>query len=282
LTDQVDPRSKWALISQADRNAAYDNNAAVSDSATLIAERNSLSAAFRAQPGATLDLNYTPGERTRWDLYPAENPAAPCLVFIHGGYWQRNSREFFAMAAEGVAAHGWSAALPSHTLAPDASLSQIVDEIRLALDWLAAHSAEYGIAGPIILSGWSAGAQLTALVLDHPAVKAGLAISGVYELAPIRDTHLNAALKLSDEEVTILSPLRLPPVMKPLAISYGTDELPTLVEDARQFHAKRSAAHASGPLVPIPRADHFSILDHLHRPDGLLVKALRVLLDEVA
>src|SRR5262249_36594897 len=157
-----------------------------------------------------------------WDLYPAADSQAPCLVFIHGGYWQRNSREVFAMVAEGLNAHGWSMALPSHTLAPDASLTRIVGEIRMAMDRLPAARPGHGLSGPIIVSGWSAGAHLSAMVLDHPAVRAGLAISGVYELGPIRDTKLNEALKLTQEEVETLSPLRRPVVMKPLAIAYGS------------------------------------------------------------
>jgi arylformamidase len=70
-----------------------------------------------------------------------------------------------------------------------------------------------------------------------------------------------------------LSPLRLPAVMKPLAITYGTAELPALVEDSRDVHAHRSAAHAPGPLVPIEGADHFTILEELRRPQGKLVRA---------
>ncbi len=61
-----------------------------------------------------------------------------------------------------------------------------------------------------MLAGWSAGAQLAALHLGHPAVAAGLALSGVYDLAPIRDTYLNDKLQLSDDEIATLSPLRLP------------------------------------------------------------------------
>ena len=49
-----------------------------------------------------LDLAYAPGERTKWDLYPAADPKAPCFVHIHGGYWQRGSREIFACLAEGA------------------------------------------------------------------------------------------------------------------------------------------------------------------------------------
>jgi acetyl esterase/lipase len=154
----------------------------------LNAARIQASQAFRAARPGHLDLAYGPGERNKWDLFPATDAAAPCLVFIHGGYWQMNRREDFAAVGEGLASHGWSIALPGYTLAPEATLTQIVAEIGAALDWLAANGKGHGIAGPIILSGWSAGGHLTAMGLTHPAVKAGLAISGVFELGPVRDT----------------------------------------------------------------------------------------------
>ena len=139
-----------------------------------------------------------------------------------------------------------------------------------------------GVAGPVALAGWSAGAQLAALHLGHRLVAAGLAISGVYDLRPLRDTALNDALKLSDEEIATLSPLRLPPTLKPLAIAYGTAELPALVHDSRALHALRSAAHAPGPLLPIAGADHFSILEELRRPGGELVRAAQRLIEDVS
>lgn len=267
-----DPRPNWAALSQNERDAAYDNTNAVANSAALIAARNEASAKFRANHAAALDIPYGKRERTRIDLYPARDKDAPCLVFIHGGYWQRNSREVFATLVEGVAAHGWSVAIPGYTLAPEASLSEIVGEISLALDWLAANGASHGIGGPVVLSGWSAGAHLTAMALDHPAVAAGLAISGVYDLAPIRGTVLNVALKLTDEEIATLSPLRLPVVQKHLAIAYGAAELPALVWDSRNFYQRRAAAGAAGELIAVDGADHFTILEQLQRADGALTK----------
>jgi arylformamidase len=272
-----DPRLNWAALSQAERDAAYDNNAAVRNSAALIAERNQLSETLRASRNSFLDVPYGDRERTKIDLYPAADRTAPCLVFLHGGYWQRNSRELFAMLVEGVAEHGWSVAIPGYPLAPDASLTEIVAEISRSLDWLAQNGESYGISGPVVLSGWSAGAHLVAMALDHPRVTAGLAISGVYDLAPIRDTGLNNALKLTDQEVARLSPLRLPAVHKRLDIAYGTAELPALVFDSIKLHESRMAAGAPGRLVPIEGADHFSILSELRRPDGALVDIARKL-----
>jgi acetyl esterase/lipase len=273
----LDPRLNWGVLSQAERDAAYDNNAAVKNSAVLIAERNEASATLRARRKSFLDVPYGDRERTKIDLYPAANRTAPCLVFAHGGYWQRNSREVFAMLVEGVAAHGWSVAIPGYSLAPEASLTQIVTEISRALDWLAKNGEAYGVSGPVILSGWSAGAHLVAMALDHPRVTAGLAISGVYDLAPIRDTGLNNALQLTDEEIAKLSPLRLPVVPKRLDIAYGTAELPALIFDSIHLHESRVAANAPGKIFPIEGADHFSILGELRRPDGRLVDIVRKL-----
>ncbi|HEY2618177.1 MAG TPA: alpha/beta hydrolase [Acetobacteraceae bacterium] len=113
--------------------------------------------------------------------------SAPCLVYIHGGYWQRNSKDMFTNLVGGPHARGWAAALPVYTLAPDATLTDIVAEIRAALSWLIEHGPAYGITGPIVLSGWSEGGHLTAMYLGHAGVVAGLTISGVFELGPIRE-----------------------------------------------------------------------------------------------
>jgi arylformamidase len=271
--------AKWGLLTQAERDAAYNNTAHVPDSPVLNAAREVASTVFRTTNGMHLDLRYGKAARNTWDIFPVSDPDAPCIVFIHGGYWQRNSKEQFANLIAGPHGRGWSAALPGYTLAPDASLTEIVAEIGAALDWLGVHGPAHGINGPIVLSGWSAGGHLTAMCLSHPLVKAGLAISGVFELGPVRDTYLNEKLRLTDEEIVTLSPMRLPPVNKPLAIAYGTAELPALVADSRDLHARRSAAHMPGPLIPVPEANHFTIVHELRDHDGVLTRYLPLLLD---
>ena len=267
----------WGALSRAARDAAYNNTAAVADVAAIHAARTRDSLAARALCPATLDLPYGRGERHRIDIFPATVATAPCFVFIHGGYWQMNSKESFACLAEGVRAHGWSAAFLGYSLAPEATLAQIVGEIHAALDWLAGNGREYGAGGKLVVSGWSAGGHLAALALDHPAVVAGLGISGIYELGPLRDTYLNEKLSLSDEQVATLSPLRRPVVAKPMAITYGTGELPALIANSRRLHAYRAAANAPGALLPAPGRNHFTILDDLRQPDGFLTRQILVL-----
>ena len=267
----------WRGWDRATRSAAYNNNAAVPEGSAMVAGCASDSAALRAARPAGLDQAYGPTPRQAWDLFPASRADAPCLVFIHGGYWQKNAREGFSCMAEGALARGWSAALPGHTLAPEASLTGIVQELRRALDWFAEHAAGQGISGPVILSGWSAGGHLAALLADHPRVQAALAISGIYDLAPIQGTGLNDALKLTDDEVEHLSPQRLPAIPKPITVAYGAKELPELQRQSLAFHAHRMAAGAPGPLLALEE-NHFSILGQLRRADGRLFQAAEALL----
>jgi arylformamidase len=275
----------WQTMSLDARNAAFNNVAHVGpDIARQKTEAWAAeSAKLREQRPKHLNLAYGQGERTKWDLYPASDPKAPCFVHIHGGYWQRGSREIFACLADGVLARGWSAALPGYTLAPDASLTQITRELRTAFDWLSAQSASHGIEGPVIISGWSAGGHLTAFMLDHPKVAAGLSISGVFELAPLRDSpHVNDKVKLTEVEIESLSPIRLPGVNKPLAIAYGTSELPAMIGSSRDFHAYRSQSHLPGPLIPIVKTNHFTVLDELRSPNGSLTRAVVRLAEDSA
>jgi len=172
-------------------------------------------------------------------------------------------------------ARGWSAALCGYTLAPEANLTQITNELKSAFDWLNAKAGEHGIQGPIIVTGWSAGGHLTSFILDHPKVVAGLSISGVFDLGALRDSpHVNDKVKLSEDEIEKLSPMRRPIVNKPLGIAYGTGELPAMIASSRDYHAYRSQGHVPGDLIPIANANHFTILDELRQPNSTLTRAV--------
>ena len=113
----------WITMSLEARNLAYNNVEHVGpENARKKTEGwAAASQTLREQRPKHLDLAYGNGERNRWDLYPANNPKAPCFVHIHGGYWQRGSKEIFACLSEGPLARGWSAALCAYTLAPEAN-----------------------------------------------------------------------------------------------------------------------------------------------------------------
>jgi len=271
----------WRGMDRASLDIAYNNMAAVADSADWITRWTGRTRELRALYPEHLDLAYGDRPRNCLDLYRSGAAEAPLLAFIHGGYWQRNSKDVFGCLAEGPLAHGIDVAMVGYTLCPEIRLSGIVAEIECALDWLAQHAPAHGFpARRIAVSGWSAGGHLTALAMHHPAVAAGLAISGIFDLEPIRLGSLNDAVRLDTAEVEQLSPIRrLPHRAGPLTVACGAGELPELQRQSREFFAAWQAAGLPGGLVMLPGRDHFSILDELHRPDGALTTAVRRLLE---
>lgn len=257
----------WQGMSKIDLDAAYNNMVAVSDSAARLADWCDRSARLRAQQPAELEIPYGTRPRNRFDMFRCGRQSAPLAVFIHGGWWQRNSKEVFSCVAEGPMAHGMDIALIGYTLAPEATLRQISDEIHTALDAIVAYEASNSGATSVVLLGWSAGGHLTALAMDHPAVARGLSISGVFDLEPIRHCYINDKLGLSSEDVVALSPIRRPLVGKPLAVAFGLAELPEMRRQSMAFHD-----HGDGltPCLPLAGHDHFSIIEELARPDGRL------------
>lgn len=264
----------WRGMTRAQIDAAYNNSAAVKNSADKLADWTRRSARLRETTDATLDLAYETRPRNRVDIFRCGRAGAPLLVYIHGGYWQRNAKEMFSCLAEGPLACGIDAAFVGYTLAPEATLTEIVAEVKAAVRWLRAEGPKYGVAGgKLIVSGWSAGGHLTAMAL--PEADAGLAISGVFDIEPCRLNYLNDALHLTEAEIDALSPIRhLPRQSPPLTIAYGTGELPELQRQSRDYHAARVAAGLPSALLPLEGHDHFSILEELASPDGALMQAL--------
>ena len=266
-------------MDQAALDAAYNNTAAVADSARILADWERRSAEIAAQYPHHLDLRYGPRERNRVDFFAAARTNAPVFVFIHGGYWQMRAKETFRFLAAGPLAHGISVASIGYTLAPDASLLEIVDEVSSAIGWTAEHAASLG-ADParIYVSGWSAGGHLTAMALAHPAVRGGLAISGIFDLEPIRLSFLNEKLGLDANDVVHLSPLLdSARHTQPLMVAYGTDELPELQRQSCEYAKARTTAGRPGRVVALPGRNHFTILEELASPSGALTALVREL-----
>ncbi len=256
-------------------DAAYNNSAAVADSARLLADFQARSASLRAAQSRYLDLRYGPAERNRIDYFAAD-ARGPVLVFIHGGYWQMRAKETFNFLASGPLAHGIHVAFVGYTLAPDIRLGGIVAEVRAAIAWLAERVAGFGgDPARICVAGWSAGGHLTAMTLNEPAVKGGLAISGIYDLEPVRLCYINDKLRLEADEALRLSPLRhVPQCSVPLILACGGDELPELQRQSGEYAAAWARAGLPGRLVRLAGHNHFTILEELARPDGTLTALL--------
>lgn len=227
-----------------------------------------------------LDLRYGPRERNRVDFLRARDKG-PTLLFIHGGYWQARAKEVFTLFAEGPMAHGINVALIGYTLAPDATLDEIVAEIHRGIDFLTEQlPALGGDDKGIVMSGWSAGGHLTAMALAHPRVRAGMAISGIYDLEPIRHSYLNVKLGLDEAMSRRNSPVMQPGgAMKPLSLVVGSAELPLLRRQTAEFAGHRARFGLPVTYEEIPGADHFTIMNELVAPSGRITTLIRQLFE---
>jgi arylformamidase len=273
----------WRGMSQQDRDLGLNNGVAVAGSAEMVAGWDRRSAEMRARYPDHLDLRYGPRERNRIDfLKAAQN--GPTLVFIHGGYWQTRAKEAFTVVAGGPMAHGINVALIGYTLAPDATLDEIVAEIHQGIDFLAEQlSGLGGDASRIAVSGWSAGGHLTAMALSHRQVTAGMAISGIYDLEPIRHSYLNVKLGLDEAMSRRNSPMmQAGGAMKPLSLVAGSAELPLLRKQTADFAGHRAQYGLPVSYEEIPGADHFTIMNELMSPTGRITTLIRELFERAA
>jgi arylformamidase len=270
----------WRTMGQEERDLGLNNGVAVTGSADIVAGWERHSAEMRARHPDHLDLRYGPRERNRIDFLKAREKG-PTLLFIHGGYWQHRAKEVFALFAEGPMAHGINVALIGYTLAPDATLDQIVAEIHAGIDFLATQlPALGGDAGGIVVSGWSAGGHLTSMALSHPRVRAGMAISGIYDLDPVRHSYLNAKLGLDETMSRRNSPMmQQGGPMKPLSLVVGSAELPLLRKQTADFAGHRARFGLPVTYEEIPGANHFTIMDEMVSPTGRITTLIRQLVE---
>jgi arylformamidase len=273
----------WRTMTEQERDLGLNNGLAVAESAAIVAGWEQRSAMMRARYPDQLDLRYGPRERNRIDFFKARE-YGPTLLFIHGGYWQTRAKETFALFAGGPMAHGINIALIGYTLAPDATLDEIVAEIHAGIDFLAGQlPALAGDSGGLVVSGWSAGGHLTAMALSHPRVRAGMAISGIYDLEPIRNSYLNGKLGLDEATSRRNSPMvQGGGVMKPLSLVAGDAELPLLRRQTADFAGHRARFGLPVTYEEIPGADHFTIMNEMASPTGRITTLIRQLFERTA
>jgi arylformamidase len=247
------------------------------------------SLAARAATPGRLNLQYGRGDTRRLDLFvpPAAAGSAdppPLLVFIHGGYWQELSKNDSSFAATDCVAQGIAYAALGYTLAPRASVAQIVAECRSAVNWLHANAQSLGIdAQRIVVAGSSAGAHLAAMTalpsVGVAQVKAAVLVSGIYELEPLIGTSINPALGLTPEAAREISPaLRNLQGFPPSIVCWGEVETGEFKRQSRDFAAQLDAVDTPCQVFEVPRRNHFDIILDLADPQTQLGRAVTELI----
>jgi len=237
------------------------------DNATTVANEGEILASFQYRSLLSYqtyhhikDIPYGLQPRSTIDFFPLEH-ANKTVIFIHGGYWQWCDKSDFAFIAPYILAKGAQCVLVEYDLAPQSHISEIVAQTQKALDFIAQQN---WITDEVLLVGHSAGAHLGALCLSHPLLSEAVLLSGIYDLAPIQETHLNHALNLSQSDVMKYSPIyRQETVDTPCTILCGSLELDELKwQSETYFKYRRSQGQGLASFDILPEINHYSILDY--------------------
>lgn len=219
---------------------------------------------------ARLGLAYGPGARQVYDLFLPEGTPRGLMVFIHGGYWLAFGPRDWSGFAAGALARGWAVAMLGYTLAPEARIAQMVDEIRTGLLVVMDQ-----VAGPVVVTGHSAGGHLSARMgcadVDLPErVRRVVPISPLSDLRPLMQTDMNAKLGLDDNEARAQSPVShaLRPGVEAV-VWVGAQERPAFL-----WHARLLSEHWDCLWHAAPGRHHFDVIDALRDPESDLMQAL--------
>jgi len=252
----------------------YNPRVAVPDHQAKIDARIAQSREVRQRLPGVFDLRYGPGPKETLDVYPATAGSAadpaPVQLYIHGGYWRAQDKADVAFIAEPLSQAGACAVIINYDLCPDVSLDEIVAETMRAIAWTHAHIGEHG-GDPdrLFISGNSAGAHLCAMALAHdwaadglPAdiIKGAAPATGIYDVSPVLGISVNEQIRLREDMVERLSPLRHPPCRAlPLLVSVGGAETEEWIRQSRDYAAMCRKHGIEADYLELPDNDHFDM-----------------------
>ena len=219
-----------------------------------------------------VDLQYGPGEEETLDLFfPSAAKSSPLQVFIHGGYWQLLSKNESCFAAPMFQDNGSCFAALNYTLAPHQTLTGIVEENRRAIIWLYENADKWGFdRDRIYLSGHSAGAHIAMMLLltdwttrglPANAVKGVCAVSGVFDLEPVRLCYVNDVVGMDADEAKDNSPILHEHLNRcPVIFSYGENETAEFKRQTDDYQKVLEDVGMSVTLKEIGNRNHFDVI----------------------
>lgn len=274
---------------QEEIDAAYNVELSVPDFSIYRDLYINESARAREELDCILDVPFGPTLDETVDIFPAADPNAPILVFVHGGYWRILSSKEFSLVAHGPVAAGYTVIVTNYSLCPKVSISEITRQSRAALAWIYKTDRSFnGDRNQIYVSGHSAGGHQVARLLSTPweqeyglpadIIKGGLSISGLFDLRPLRYSWLQPKLLLNHEVIERESPqFHVPNSAPPLTLTVGGQEPSEFIRQSQDYCEAWRSRGLPASYLPLPEKNHFSAIDGFLVPDSPLMSMLNEL-----
>lgn len=262
----------------------YDTRGQVPSVGQYRARWENESAAVRNRPGSIVDAAYGASPMERLDIFPPARRAAPVQIFFHGGYWCRSDKLYYSFVANGFA--DALTVSVNYALCPSVDMDQLLEQCRNAVAWVFRNAADFG-GDPcrLFVSGHSAGAHIGAMLaatdwdargLPADIIKGVTAMSGLFELEPVRLSFMNSEIRLTPDLASRNSPIRLPlPARLPMLIAVGSLESGEFRRQSADYASRADAATADPRFLEARGHHHYSILDCFCDPRSALGIAVR-------
>jgi arylformamidase len=238
-----------------------------------------------------LNLAYAGGPLNKFDIFASPGGNAPLVLHIHGGLWVMCDKRETHFHAARFHEHGIGFAGLNYTLAPDATLDQIVREVCTAVAFIHRNAASLGVdPAAIFLSGHSAGGHLACMAagadwsgvhgLPMNPVKGVISISGLHDLEPLlHATFLQPAIALDPGNVGELSPARHP-APKGVRLVTAVGGLENAEYRRQTSLIEQSWSSILDARLVLPDCHHGTIVDALTAPDSALFHAVLALVNQ--
>jgi arylformamidase len=276
-------------------DAAYDPAAWADNIDEVVVQLRARNASAITALGAPARHAYGSSDIEALDWYsPAEEEGAPIHVHFYGGGWRTGAANISTFIAELSVAAGAHCVLPDYVNVGDTGgdLLPLGEQCRRAVAWVYSNAQQFG-ANPekIIVSGHSAGGHLAGVVLTTDwteyglptdVVKAGLCVSGWFELYPVSLSSKNDYVSFTDDSIALLSPQRhVHHITAEVIVAVGTGEGPEFERQSRDFHAALAAAGKNSRLLIGDGLNHYEIVLDMGTSGGVVGRALTELINTV-
>lgn len=232
---------------------------------------------WQSAPDADVDHQYSPSRHALrpLDEYLAEyhelsaphdasalrQPHRPLLIYIHGGYWQRLSATDSLFNANDAMAEGISLHAVEYTLAPYATIPDIIEECIIDVE----KTIKELEPTQVVLAGCSAGAHLAAMCAREDAIASKLSgvvlLSGIYDLRPLVVTETNDPLHLTPESAAAISPQLLASThgLSRALCAVGESESSEFIRQNSEYADRLRSSGAVTETMVVSSRDHFDL-----------------------
>lgn len=263
----------------------YNPRESVPEYPQLAKKRAEQSRRVRESAKSWLGVPYGSSPREKLDIYPADQPGGPVLIYIHGGYWRSGSKEDNCNFVPVFTKRGASVVLVEYDLCPSVTVSDIAHQTRSAIAWVYRNILRYsGNPARIYISGHSAGGHLTAMALAHDwaseglprdFIKGAVATSGVYDLDMVMRISVQEQVRLTPELAKENSPFHHPPLpICPVIVAVGDAEPQGWQQMSEDFFKLCKERGLDCDYLIIPGANHYTMSDHLADAESPLAQAM--------